>query len=60
MEPYYNQNTRVYMTSYVIPIYRDDTLIGVIGMDISMEKLQDSVKNLSAYDTGYAFLVSDD
>lgn len=25
-----------------------------------MEKLQDSVKNLSAYDTGYAFLVSDD
>ncbi len=56
MNPYYNENTGVKMISYIIPIYIDDTLIGVIGMDIDISLLINTVKEISLYDTGYAFL----
>lgn len=60
MEPYYNRNIGVEMISYARPIYKDDMLIGVIGMDIDLDELKSAVEDLSAYETGYAFLVAAD
>lgn len=58
MEPYYNKNIDIYMTSYVVPVYKDQTLIGIIGMDIDFSLINDRVSRIHAFDTGYAFLMS--
>lgn len=56
MEPYYNQNIQDEIISYVVPFYRDGELLGVVGMDISFERLKDIVAETSIYESGYAFL----
>ena len=60
LSPYYNANIRVEMSSYVTPIYRAGTFIGVLGMDISYKTLVSQIKDIQIYDTGYAFLVDQD
>ncbi|MBU5625477.1 diguanylate cyclase [Oscillibacter sp. MSJ-2] len=57
MDPYYNQNIDVEMVSYVIPIYRDNETVGVVGMDIDFSIIEDVVSGIRVYDSGYAFLV---
>ncbi len=56
IQPYYNENIDVYMISYVIPIYKDDILIGVVGMDIDFEYVIQQIDEISLYDTGHAFI----
>lgn len=58
MEPYKNKNINEDMISYVIPIYRGDTTIGVLGMDIDLSLLLEKVRAISVYETGHAILVS--
>ena len=43
--------------SYVAPIYRFGFLIGVMGMDILMDTITDTVRSFQIYDTGYVFLM---
>lgn len=56
MGPYYNDNLGVEMFSYIVPIYRAGTFIGVIGMDIDYDTIVDQIDNLDIYQTGYACL----
>lgn len=56
MKPYYNKNIDVYMISYEIPVYKDNELLGVVGMDIDFNYLTDKVDEIKIYDTGSAFL----
>lgn len=56
IDPYFNATLGIDMISYVSPIYRGDTLVGVIGMDISCSKLVSKIENIRVYDTGYACL----
>lgn len=56
MSPYYNKNINVEMISYVIPLYKEDTFVGVLGMDINYKLLVDFVSGIKVYDSGYAFL----
>lgn len=58
MDPYLNENINVYMISYVIPLFIDDTSVGIVGMDIDFTKIQDNVKDVKFFDTGYAFLTN--
>lgn len=60
LSPYYNANIHVEMSSYVTPIYRAGTFIGVLGMDISYQTLVGQIRDIQIYDTGYAFLVDQD
>lgn len=60
LEPYYNGKTEEKVISYVMPIYQDDVLLGVAGMDIVLSDLIDEVASVKAYGTGYAFLVDSD
>jgi HAMP domain-containing protein len=46
------------MISYVIPIYKGQTLLGVVGMDIDFDYLMNEVDRISVYETGHA-LVTD-
>ncbi|MGN0407370.1 MAG: diguanylate cyclase domain-containing protein [Bacteroides sp.] len=57
MEPYKNKNINKNMISYVIPIYRGDVTIGVLGMDVDLDALKEKVSEISAYSSGYAVLM---
>jgi len=62
LEPYYNANIGADIISYVIPLYREnnDHCIGVIGMDIRTDLIQETVRSIHAYETDYAFLTDVD
>ena len=57
LAPYYNLNLDEKMISYIAPIYKNGTFIGVIGMDIGYETLVNQIDSIKIYDTGYACLV---
>lgn len=60
MEPYYNQNLGIYMVSYVVPMYRNGTFLGVAGMDIDFDVVIEQVRAIHPYETSYACLCSDE
>ncbi|AZR74399.1 hypothetical protein BBF96_13990 [Anoxybacter fermentans] len=57
--PFINPVTNKYVISYTEPIYIDNTLIGVAGIDVSFEKFRQAVLDIEVYDTGYAFLMNE-
>lgn len=59
MEPYYNKNLDIYMISYVIPVYKNGDLLGVVGMDIDFEYIIKEVDSIRTYETGHAFITND-
>lgn len=59
MAPYFNQNLNVLMISYVIPIYRENETIGVVGMDIDFSVIAQVVSEIRLYSSGYAFLADE-
>lgn len=59
MSPYSNENINVQMISYVIPIYKENETIGVVGMDIDFNVIKDMVNDVRIYESGYAFLTDD-
>ncbi len=50
LPPYENKNINIHMISYVIPIYRSDELLGVVGMDINLATLKDIIDSLPLED----------
>ena len=56
MEPYYNKNNDIMMVSYVVPLYREDQFVGVVGMDFDYTVLSDQVENIKIYENGFAHL----
>lgn len=60
MPPYNNQNINRTMISYVIPVYKDNETIGVVGMDIDFELIGKYIDNIRVYKNGYSFLFDDD
>ena len=60
LEPYIDADLNIEMISYVIPMYKGETLIGVAGMDINFETFKSEINNLKVYDTGYMALLDKD
>lgn len=58
MDPYLNENINVYMISYVVPLYENGTSVGILGMDIDFSQISGFADSASAFDTGYAFILS--
>ncbi|MBR0307716.1 MAG: EAL domain-containing protein [Mogibacterium sp.] len=46
--------------SYLVPIYKSGTLIGVLGMDVEFETLVSQIRPLSVYKTGFACLLDEE
>ncbi len=44
--PYENKNINIHMISYVVPLYKNDTLLGVVGMDINLAKIKNVIDSL--------------
>lgn len=59
IKPYKNKNINVYMMSYVIPIYKNGSLLGIVGMDVKVSELS-SIIDSTEYKEGTAFLASND
>jgi diguanylate cyclase (GGDEF)-like protein len=48
----------VWTVSYVTPIFKDEYLIGVIGMDILLDTMIERIDHINVYDTGFLSLLS--
>ena len=46
--------------SYLVPIYKAGTLIGVLGMDIPFETLVEQIRDIRVYKNGFACLIDED
>ncbi|KKO54209.1 methyl-accepting chemotaxis protein [Paenibacillus sp. DMB20] len=51
-------NEDVMMTSLVVPIKDGSKVIGAVGIDIDLEKLQEMMDQFKLYETGYAHIYS--
>lgn len=49
----------MWISSYVVPIYKSGTFIGVLGMDISLDTFISQVSSIRVYDTGFAYLLDE-
>lgn len=56
LPPYETENLDVYVLSYNVPVYKDGTFIGVIGIELDYSTMATQVDNIKLYDTGYAFI----
>ena len=59
-EAYYDANIERYIISYVVPIYKDEKLVGVIGADIFTEHIVNLVKEVSIFNSGQAAVLKSD
>jgi two-component sensor histidine kinase len=53
-EPYYYEG--VFIVSYVSPIIKDEEFMGIGGVDVSLNYLDDTISDVKAFDSGYAFM----
>lgn len=60
IKPYYDSVTSENCMTYGYPIYQDDELVAMVGMDIKFDKFSDMVNGVSVYKTGHASLVDSD
>ena len=56
LPPYMTENLDVYVISYNVPIYKNNTFIGVVGVEIDYTTMAKQVDNIKLYDHGYAFI----
>lgn len=56
-EPYEEVDLGIIVISYTEPIFKGDSLIGVVGMDINIDAMKSTIENMKVYDTGYVFLM---
>ncbi len=62
-EPYFysftsNKEDEILMTSFISPIFENGKYIGIVGIDISLERFQQSMQTIKPYPNSYAFLIS--
>ncbi len=53
-DPYFYDG--IFMVSYASPIIRDGEFIGVGGVDVSLDYMDEIVSQITAFDTGYAIM----
>ncbi|HWQ50297.1 MAG TPA: methyl-accepting chemotaxis protein [Terriglobales bacterium] len=46
----------MYMCSMVVPLFQEGQFVGIVGMDILVDNLVDSVKGVSLFESGYVFM----
>lgn len=60
LEPYIDTSTdrELIMTSIAVPIKKDNKVLGVIGLDITLDKIQDIISKIKPYEKGVSVLYS--
>ena len=57
LPPYVTDNLDIYVLSYNVPVYRGETFVGVVGIEIDYKTLGDQIKDIKVLNSGYAFIV---
>ncbi len=60
VEPCYDEALNRDVISYCAPIYISNTFVGLVGMNVDLNVIRDATAAISAYKTGYGFLLQDD
>lgn len=55
--PYNDDDIKIDMITYSAPVYVDNKFIGVIGIDISMDKIKNFIYKFKLYKTGKAYII---
>ena len=59
--PYSTDNLdSFWVVSYNVPIYKEATFVGVVGIEINYQTLGKQIEEIKALETGYAFIVEND
>ena len=59
LKPYFNNNVKIFMISYVMPLYKDGQFIGVAGMDVDFNAVITNIRSISPYKSSATSLLSD-
>ena len=60
LEAYYDTTVGRYVVSYVVPMYKGEQMIGIIGVDIFAEYIVNLVKEVSIFNSGQAAVLKSD
>lgn len=60
MEPYHFPGHEEELISYVLPMYVNGELLGVVGFDMDFNYLVERINSIDVYERGYAVLVAKD
>ena len=60
LSPYYNELVDTYVVTYVSPLYKENTLIGVVGIDVDFVVFKKIIQDTQLHGDGYAFLLNDE
>ena len=58
IEPYIDPTTKVYVISYVAPLFIDGKAFGVIGIDIDFNFIIQELRRMSIYNYGYVYMMN--
>jgi methyl-accepting chemotaxis protein len=60
MDPfvYEVEGKEVLMTTVAVPVIRDENVLGVVGIDISLDSITNVIDSIRPFETGFATLVS--
>ena len=59
LPPYLTDNLDIYVVSYNVPVYRNNSFVGVMGIEIGYKTLGDQIKDIKVLKSGYAFIIDD-
>lgn len=59
LDLYHNENVDADMVSYVVPLYKDNVTIGVVGMDIDFSVFTHIINNIHPFKNSYGALTND-
>lgn len=57
-DPYEDPELNINCISYSEAVFREDILIGVVGIDLSIEEINGAIEKMKVYDSGYASLLN--
>lgn len=60
ISPYYDPSLDLYVTTYEVPVYIDDVLICMVGINMDFDYLMQSIATISTKGGGSAYLASED
>ena len=55
-EPYVEDGVPI--TSFCVPVIKDEKVLGVVGLDVALQQLQDIVEKSKPFETGFAMFFS--
>lgn len=60
LPPYVTDNLDVYVLSYNVPVYRGESFVGVVGIEISYVTVGAQIQNIKFLESGFAYIIENE